>query len=554
MSNSLSSNKSHSKKANSSRERDRNKSVASESGGSSQCDTPPLTEKDGSSSQGRFAGISAESVQCMAEQCGAEINAEACANLAEDVSYKLRQVISTLALHSEMMKKTCVDSWDVNQVLMLSDTSPIVGTCATQYAAFGEEKLCVPLENLMSVPDVSTNVHSHNFTSEPTVTVEWITDDKSLNTASNIQNSVQLTNYYAQVARAILLLRLDTKNIALEDLATNTRIGPIFPNLFNLAVLVLNDDNLNALNVPAKKPLQITVLDMVDALCSNPCSLDTNIQQQFQRLFPVMVSNILGNGSLAEKMVAILTKITRTWPAFNNIGRGILYDYIAQGSKERLTAPMVKCVMALGRRALVQCLADHLDHVDGAVHAARHSHLHTDIREAMLDASTLLLRSEPTTYLEDFVMTDYTMYEILGDSILPRRTLFPHTDIVTNGNASPEKTTDEDFTYMPLRPVIKRPKLRLLPTRVPSRNGVHRENVFKPTKFKSERSIRIKLKNFRTQVSRQIVRNQVNNSVHSRVDRVGVNGVVVASGLLNRFRYKLNKSSAEFPIFGALML
>lgn len=79
---------------------------------------------------------------------------------------------------------------------------------------------------------------------------------------------------------AILNLKKHLKDIAVEDLTTNTRIGPIFPNLFNLAVLVLNDDNLNALNVPNKKPLQSNVLDMVDALCSNPCSLDTNIQQQ----------------------------------------------------------------------------------------------------------------------------------------------------------------------------------------------------------------------------------------------------------------------------------
>lgn len=79
---------------------------------------------------------------------------------------------------------------------------------------------------------------------------------------------------------AILNLRKKPKEVAVRDLMTNTRIGPIFPNLFNLAVLVLNDDNLNALNVPAKKPLQSNVLDMVDALCSNPCSLDTNIQQQ----------------------------------------------------------------------------------------------------------------------------------------------------------------------------------------------------------------------------------------------------------------------------------
>lgn len=38
-----SSSKNHNKKSSSSR--DRNKSVASESGGSSQCDTPPLNEK-----------------------------------------------------------------------------------------------------------------------------------------------------------------------------------------------------------------------------------------------------------------------------------------------------------------------------------------------------------------------------------------------------------------------------------------------------------------------------------------------------------------------------
>lgn len=55
---------------------------------------------------------------------------------------------------------------------------------------------------------------------------------------------------------------------------------------------MLNDDNLNALNVPAKKPLQSNVLDMVDALCSNPCSLDTNIQQQASSfLYYIVVSS-----------------------------------------------------------------------------------------------------------------------------------------------------------------------------------------------------------------------------------------------------------------------
>lgn len=97
---------------------------------------------------------------------------------------------------------------------------------------------------------------------------------------SLVVNLKKITQNFISLFSAILNLKKKPKEIAVEDLTTNTRIGPIFPNLFNLAVLVLNDDNLNALNVPAKKPLQSNVLDMVDALCSNPCSLDTNIQQQ----------------------------------------------------------------------------------------------------------------------------------------------------------------------------------------------------------------------------------------------------------------------------------
>lgn len=123
------------------------------------------------------------------------------------------------------------------------------------------------------------------------------------------------------------------------------------------------------------------------------------------------------------------------------------------------------------------------------------------------------------------------------------------SDKITNENASPERTSDEDFTYPPVRPVMKRPKLRLIPTPSNLRNGLHRESVFEPTKFKSDKCIRIKIKNCRTQVLRPI-----RTSVSNYVSNPPYSGVVVASGLLNRFRYKLNKSSDPFPIFGAVLL
>lgn len=45
-------------------------------------------------SHGKFAGVGPDSVLYMADQVGYEINSEAATNLAEDVSYKLRQTIS----------------------------------------------------------------------------------------------------------------------------------------------------------------------------------------------------------------------------------------------------------------------------------------------------------------------------------------------------------------------------------------------------------------------------------------------------------------------------
>lgn len=69
---------------------------------------------------------------------------------------------------------------------------------------------------------------------------------------------------------------------------------------------------------------------------------------------------------------------------FCSSGKGILFDYLSQGTKERLTAPMIKCVMALGRRALVECLGDHLEHIDDCLHENKRTHTHANLRETIL--------------------------------------------------------------------------------------------------------------------------------------------------------------------------
>lgn len=54
-------------------------------------------------------------------------------------------MFQSIALHSEMMKKTTVDSWDTNTAFTLADTGPVVGSTSTHYIQFGEEKLFCPV-------------------------------------------------------------------------------------------------------------------------------------------------------------------------------------------------------------------------------------------------------------------------------------------------------------------------------------------------------------------------------------------------------------------------
>lgn len=535
------------KKQNSSRDRDKSKMLGSiDSGGSSQCDTPPLIEKDPSASQGKYAGISPESIQCMAEQVAADMNVEAVINLAEDASYKLRQVIQSIALHSEMSKKTTVDSSDVNCVLRLMDSSAIVGCTSPRYTTFGEEKLCHQIENTVNISEIAMQTHTYIYTNLPTLAVEWVTDERSL--APNLNISPQLYNYYTNIAKAILSLKRSYHDMAIRDLRRNTRIGPIFPNLLNLAVLVLNDDNLNALHVPAKTPLQSNVLDMVDALCSNPCRYDTNITQQFQRLFPVMVSYILSNGKLSEKMAAILTKITRTWPAFVILGKGILFDYLCEGEDDRLTSGMLCCLCALGREPLLECLNDRLYYLDNAIHGATRSTSQLLLRNMLLDVSTCLLRPERTTWLEDYMITDNTLYEMLGDSIMPRRLLQPIVE-KQKETSSETKRADEEIWPIPAR-LFAKSKFRQYSFK-PNLNGYNVAHAFEPTKFHTDLiHCRFKINvrgviNLPVRVDRVLQSKVLNDSVVFRQTK----GVTVATGLLNRFKYKLKKRT-DFTLYG----
>lgn len=116
-----------------------------------------------------------------------------------------------------------------------------------------------------------------------------------------------------------------------------------------------------------------------------------------------------------------------------------------------------------------------------------------------------------------------------------------------NENTATDKSSDEEYPYLPLRPNVRRSKVRIH-LRKNVNGNIHKEKWFEPVKLK-KKSIQIRIKNCR---SIEVSKKRLEHSrTYNNVNTSRVNGVVVASGLLNRFRYKLNKP-ATFPLFGAL--
>lgn len=123
------------------------------------------------------------------------------------------------------------------------------------------------------------------------------------------------------------------------------------------------------------------------------------------------------------------------------------------------------------------------------------------------------------------------------------------SEIGKNEKTATDKSSDEEYPYLPLRPNVRRSKVKLH-LRKNINGNIHKEKWFEPVKLK-KKSIQIRIKNCR---SIDVSKKRLEHSrIHNNVTTSRVNGVVVASGLLNRFRYKLSKPTT-FPLFGALTL
>lgn len=199
--------------------------------------------------------LSDELLQCFGSENSASI-------IAEDASYRIREVAHKSKQFMKHSKRKSLRSKDFNNALAWSNVDKVYGYNETTKSAFTHVKDA----NVFVIPDEEVDLQSLSsieFPSEqstlPRIKAEWfnvggITESQGTSTKLNL--------YYDEITKAILGSDDKLLKCALDDLRTNPKINNILPYLINfigVGVKKLSHD-LDQL---------LKILHTLQALCSN---------------------------------------------------------------------------------------------------------------------------------------------------------------------------------------------------------------------------------------------------------------------------------------------
>lgn len=225
----------------------------------------------------KFACLSKLSVQRMVDISDVgSLADDIMAELAEDATYRLREVISLSAQFMKRSRRKRLKTTDISKALYLLSIPPVMDIGSEE-----EEFVCVQDnesgDSLYFVHDdnvnageiaTSTTVNQTVKTeySNSTISSEWIhVDGQSTSSLKSEEDKAlpeALHGYYSSTVSAILGDNISVRNTALHDLRRNCKIFPLIPYFVNFAF------NVKAVSHDIDQ--LFVLLQTVSALVSNP--------------------------------------------------------------------------------------------------------------------------------------------------------------------------------------------------------------------------------------------------------------------------------------------
>uniref|UniRef100_A0A1B6M5F7 TATA box binding protein associated factor (TAF) histone-like fold domain-containing protein n=1 Tax=Graphocephala atropunctata TaxID=36148 RepID=A0A1B6M5F7_9HEMI len=452
---------------------------------------------DGDQNVQKYFIISPDSIISMADTVGISgMSDEVCSALAEDATYKLREIINncSVLLHNNKRRKLLTE--DVIRVLDTSNAPPVYGhsvahgvdfTYIPAAEVFVESDLEIDIVAMSSLvtsftrqgdeyvkgiwlpPDSLETTVPKDIKEEPSTSGAEAASPSSsaASSASAAPPTTQPTlpkppphfiNYYLQLARVVIGGSEPHLRVALTDLRTNSKIRPLVPYFLNLVALSVNKLQRNG-------RLTDALLRTVEALVDNPYvdpSSQLAVNRAVNALLIVAIEPKVAKNSddllLRKRAAYLLAKVLVCWSIElkqqMDIVRQLLQLLLEGSISLKSHYGAVVCLTALGQRTLDSYFWPILDRYVGVLRDHKTSpadaHDVESVKGAiMIAVERMYRRSRIQLSSEDMKRrrkVEEKLYEFLGDSLVPRYNLkssvgsvYPGTECIVEGETEKEQ-------------------------------------------------------------------------------------------------------------------
>lgn len=263
----------------------------------------------------RFVQLGPDSVTTTAESIGVSgLSPGVARALAEDVSYRVREVSSLCAQFLKHGKRRKLTADDMNRALYWSNVEPVLGYCGGKevstsilYQYIPESEIFVARDWELDLVELSQE-DSVNSSGEMEldITASWLAVE-----GSNSQTSLSPTlyQYYSAVVSHVLGDSESLCTTILQDIRTNKKIAPLLPYLVTFL--------RQGMKKFAEKPqLSIRLLRLMSSIFSNPflnLSPKPYLSHLVTALLTTILSSISPNSSVVHFAGNILCSALSRW-------------------------------------------------------------------------------------------------------------------------------------------------------------------------------------------------------------------------------------------------
>ncbi|KAF6214610.1 hypothetical protein GE061_009353 [Apolygus lucorum] len=266
-----------------------------------------------------------ESIAIKASSIGIDdLSNDVCLHVAEELSYKMRELIYTSKFVMDRHKRTTLTTNDVKKAMKLLGGCEIFGQDSKQPGEFvhipglpGEMDLFVEKDTVIDVVETSLEEVTYKQRPEPYIQGAWIMPEGNVEEPMSVPAN---SAYYRAIAKTILTGSPAHIQVALKDLRTNPKIGPLCPYFLNLVALIVKRLALTVKDESRNINLINTLISTVHAIAHNRF-VDPSpyypVNRAVESLLKIVIETNVGStfDDLAVRFRAglLLAKVVITW-------------------------------------------------------------------------------------------------------------------------------------------------------------------------------------------------------------------------------------------------